>query len=185
MATLIKTGAKGDQVIALQNKLTQLGFAVNPDGAFGPATASAVEELQTMFGYDVDGIVGDATLKLIDTQIGFGWKVDAEGAVKRALEAQAKKTDKGALAGAALRRTLKRGLEGADVKYAQRRLNALGFQVAVDGKYGENTEQAVRKLQQAFGYDVDGILGEATHALINQQLGYGWKHGSSSAHASS
>ena len=77
MATLIKTGAKGDQVIALQNKLTQLGFAVNPDGAFGPITTAAVEELQSMFGYNVDGVVGDATLKLIDAQIGFGWKLDA------------------------------------------------------------------------------------------------------------
>src|SRR5687767_10123142 len=166
MTTLIKAGAKGEQVVSLQNKLGKLGFAVNPDGMFGPATTAAVQDLQALFGYNVDGIVGDATLRLIDQQIGHGFHVDAPDAVKRALEAQGKKNDKGQLSGAALTRTLKRGLDGPDVRYLQRRLNALGFHVATDGKLGEDTEKAVRQLQQAFGYDVDGMVGEATHALI-------------------
>jgi hypothetical protein len=32
----------------------------------------------------------------------------------------------------------------------------------------------VRSLQTVFGYDVDGVVGPATHKLIEQQLGYGW-----------
>jgi peptidoglycan hydrolase-like protein with peptidoglycan-binding domain len=166
MATaLLKSGSKGEPVKQLQTKLQQLGFDSTPDGAFGPATTAAVEELQTVFGYDVDGIVGDGTLKLIDQQIGLGFNVKQPDALKKALEAGLSQPPK---------RALKRGVEGADVRFLQRRLALLGYAVAVDGKYGEATEQAVRNLQTAFKYDVDGIAGEATHKLINQQIGLGW-----------
>lgn len=171
---LIKVGEKGTQVSALQTKLAQLGFPLKPDGIFGPNTKAVVEELQAMFGYDVDGVVGDATQKLIDSQLGYGFHLDKSDSVKRALEAQGKTTDKGALAGAELTQVLKKGASGAQVSYLQRRLNALGFKVQVDGKFGGETEQTVRKLQEAFGYDVDGIVGQATHRLINAQIGYGW-----------
>ncbi len=181
MTSLLKSGAKGDQVLALQDKLGKLGYAVNPDGHFGPATEQAVEELQAIFGYDVDGIVGDATAKLIDAQLGFGWKLDAPDSIKRALQAQGKKSADGSLTGAPLSRTLRAGLDGNDVRYLQRRLVALGFGVPVDGKFGEATANAVRELQKSFGYDVDGAVGEATHKLLNQQIGYGWRAGAPSS----
>lgn len=171
---LIKAGEKGTQVSALQTKLSQLGFPLKPDGIFGPDTKTVVEELQLMFGYNADGIVGDATQKLIDSQLNYGFRIDKSDAIKRGLEAQGKKSDKGALAGAELTQVLKPGSSGPVVSYLQRRLNVLGFQLPVDGKFGAQTEQIVKKLQGAFGYDVDGIVGDATHKLINAQIGYGW-----------
>jgi peptidoglycan DL-endopeptidase CwlO len=174
MSTLLKYGAKGDQVLALQNKLGKLGFGAEADGHYGPATRSAVEDLQSLFGYDIDGEVGDATAKLIDAQLGYGFNADAPDAVKRGLAAQGKKDAHGSLAGGELVRTLKHGSEGTDVRYLQRRLNALGFAIAHDGVYGPGTEDAVRKLQKAHGYDVDGIVGRATDHLLNQQIGLGW-----------
>jgi len=169
MAQLIKPGTQGEQVTTLQNNLKKLGFEVNADGIFGPATRAAVEELQALFGYDVDGVVGDATLKLIEQQAGVGFNVTAPDAVKRGLAAQGKSE------GPELTQTLKRGSEGPEVRYLQRRLQALGYSVAADGKYGEGTEQAVKSLQQAFGYDVDGKVGKATNMLTYQQIGYGWR----------
>ncbi|MET0386449.1 MAG: peptidoglycan-binding domain-containing protein, partial [Polyangiales bacterium] len=167
------------QVVALQNQLGKLGFTVNPDGQFGPATQAAVEELQSLFGYNVDGAVGDATAKLIEQQLGYNFDVNKPDAVKRGLEAQGKKGKDGvSLAGAELARTLKPGLEGSDVRYLQRRLNALGYAIDHDGSFGAKTEDAVRKLQKAHGYDADGIVGAATHHLINQQVGLGWNQGS-------
>ncbi len=174
MSQVIKAGQKGEQVVALQQNLEKLGFELQSDGIFGPNTKTSVEELQAMFGYNIDGAVGDATHKLIESQLGYGFRIDQEDSVKRALEAQGKKTDKGALDGAELVQVLKRGSEGAPVRYLQRRLTALGFSPAVDGKFGSGTEQAVRKLQEIFGYDVDGIVGKATHRLINAQIGYGF-----------
>ena len=58
--------------------------------------------------------------------------------------------------------------------YLQRRLGALGFAVNPDGSFGAETDKAVRTLQGAFGYTVDGIVGEGTHKLINAQIGHGW-----------
>jgi peptidoglycan hydrolase-like protein with peptidoglycan-binding domain len=161
-------------VTALQNQLVKLGFSIKVDGAFGPATKDAVEQMQLIFGYDADGIVGPATAKLVEQQAGYGWTVSASDAMQRGLEAQGKKSEKGDLAGPELTRTLKSGSEGVDVKYLQRRLVALGLPLEVDGKFGTATEAAVRKLQTAFGYTVDGIVGQGTNKLINQQLGHNW-----------
>ena len=61
----------------MQDKLKQLGFALDSDGVFGPRTHAAVIALQTIFGYDIDGDVGPATQKLIDQQLGYGWNLAA------------------------------------------------------------------------------------------------------------
>jgi peptidoglycan hydrolase-like protein with peptidoglycan-binding domain len=169
MTQLIKSGSKGEQVKELQQKLVKLGFTVSSDGIFGPGTKAAIEELQALFGYDVDGDVGEATHKLIDQQVAAGFNAQSADAVKKAIVAQGNATK--------LERTLQRGFEGADVRFLQRRLLTLGFPLTVDGKYGDATDKAVRALQQAFKYDVDGIVGEATHKLLNQQIGYGWQAG--------
>lgn len=167
MAQLIKPGSQGELVTSLQTQLKGLGFELNVDGHFGPATRSAVEDVQSLFGYDVDGIAGDATQKLISQQTELGFKLGEPDAVKRGLNAQG--------SAATIQRTLKKGTEGADVRYLQRRLSALGYQVSIDGKFGPGTETAVRAVQTAFKYDVDGIVGEATHKLLNQQIGYGFR----------
>jgi peptidoglycan DL-endopeptidase CwlO len=168
MTTLIKPGTQGEQVTSLQTKLQSLGFDVKVDGHFGPGTRAAVEDLQALFGYDVDGVVGDGTLKLIEQQAGLGFSLSAPDAVKRGLSAQGGNA-------APAKRVLQSGMEGPDVRYLQRRLLALGYVVDVDGKFGAGTEKAVRALQQQFGYDVDGIVGEATHKLANQQIGYDFR----------
>jgi peptidoglycan DL-endopeptidase CwlO len=166
MTEILKPGSRGEPVKALQTELAKLGFSVTPDGIFGPATGDAVAELQAIFGYDVDKSVGPATQGLITQQAKLGFDVNKRDALKSAIDASGNKT--------ALAHVLKPGSEGVDVRFLQRRLNVLGFAINVDGKFGPSTEQAVRALQEAFKYDVDGAVGEATHKLINQQIGYGW-----------
>lgn len=176
---LLQKGSKGDEVEALQKDLNALGFSVTVDGIFGANTLSGVEQLQWMFGYTVDGKVGDGTAKLIETQKQNGWKADAREGLVAALRAQGKQSDSGGLKGLDLSRTLKPGAEGADVAYLQRRLRALGFEAPLSGSFDDGTKAAVQELQTAWGYDVDGLVGPATHALINAQLGYGWSKGQS------
>lgn len=180
MAQALKPGTQGEPVKQLQAKLKQLGFAIEADGHYGPATRAAVEDLQALFGYDVDGVVGEGTLKLLDQQTGLGFQVAGADAVKRGLQARGQSGEQG-FTGAKLTRVLSRGMEGPDVRYLQRRLSALGYAVSIDGKYGPATEKAVRELQQAFGYDVDGVFGEATDRLVYQQLGFGYRAGAGSA----
>jgi peptidoglycan hydrolase-like protein with peptidoglycan-binding domain len=70
---------------------------------------------------------------------------------------------------------LKKGSKGEDVKVLQQNLGKLGYAVSADGDFGGGTEAAVLQLQKAFGYTVDGMVGEGTQFLINQQIGLGWK----------
>lgn len=58
------------------------------------------------------------------------------------------------------------GASGDDVKELQRQLNANGFQLTVDGIWGDNTEAAVRKYQKQNGLAVDGIVGANTWASL-------------------
>lgn len=69
---------------------------------------------------------------------------------------------------------LRRGSHGEDVEALQEGLNRLGFELEVDGSFGEKTYNAVITLQTIFGYDVDGAVGPATKKLIEAQAGYGW-----------
>lgn len=54
---------RGDDVLALQRLLNELGFDSGPeDGIFGPLTDTALTDFQRNAGINVDGILGEATL---------------------------------------------------------------------------------------------------------------------------
>lgn len=62
--TVLKKGAKGEQVKTLQRLLLALGYKMSGhgvDGSFGNATESAVKTFQKAEGLSVDGSVGQAT----------------------------------------------------------------------------------------------------------------------------
>jgi peptidoglycan hydrolase-like protein with peptidoglycan-binding domain len=69
---------------------------------------------------------------------------------------------------------IKRGGRGESVSELQEKLNQLGFELDVDGIFGDATYHAVVALQVIFGESVDGIVGPATHDLIARQLDGGW-----------
>lgn len=94
---LMKNGSRGDEVKSLQTKLGQLGYDLSTDGIFGDGTDKVVRNLQSLFGYTVDGIVGEGTLGLIDAQLGYGWNATAPDATERALRAQGKGAEADAL----------------------------------------------------------------------------------------
>lgn len=57
----------GDDVLALQSRLQELGFAVaRLDGFFGPDTQRAVTEFQRNLGLPADGTCGPSTFKALD-----------------------------------------------------------------------------------------------------------------------
>lgn len=72
--------------------------------------------------------------------------------------------------------TLKEGSEGAEVSELQNYLNQLGYPdnsynaLKVDGKFGERTEQAVKRFQRHNDLNVDGICGPKTWAKIEAEL---------------
>lgn len=64
-------------------------------------------------------------------------------------------------------RTLRMGSSGEDVRTLQNTLKRLGFLTgAADGRFGAQTREAVKKIQQANGLEADGIVGAATWAAL-------------------
>jgi len=64
------------------------------------------------------------------------------------------------------REKLVRGDEGDDVRQVQEALRSKGYNVAVDGRYGRGTEEAVRDFQRANGLSPDGRVGPMTRAKL-------------------
>jgi peptidoglycan hydrolase-like protein with peptidoglycan-binding domain len=64
---------------------------------------------------------------------------------------------------------LRQGASGEVVKQLQSALKDLGYDVgAVDGKFGAQTERAVKAFQKAQGIDVDGVVGAITWLNIDE-----------------
>ena len=67
----IKLNSRGNEVKYLQHLLNMHGYILTADGIFGKGTETAVRDFQTENGLTVDGIVGPATWRVLDT-IGGG-----------------------------------------------------------------------------------------------------------------
>ncbi|MGD1699089.1 penicillin-insensitive murein endopeptidase [Dapis sp. BLCC M229] len=61
-------------------------------------------------------------------------------------------------------------MKGARVRKLQEDLVQIGFDLAVDSIFGENTEEAVRNFQSDRELDVDGIVGPITEAKLAQVI---------------
>jgi peptidoglycan hydrolase-like protein with peptidoglycan-binding domain len=122
----------------LQEALNALGYNPGPiDGVFGATTEAAVKAFQQARGITADGIVGKVTWINID-------EADQSEPV------------------------LNIGSTGLPVRRAQKRMSLVGFDVGgVDGRYGTQTEAAVKMLQQQRGVAVDGVVGPQTWSMID------------------
>ena len=131
-------GSADPAVRDLQEALKVLGYDPGPiDGMFATSTETAVKAFQQARGITADGIVGKVTWINID-------EADQSEPV------------------------LKIGSTGLPVRRAQKRMSLVGYDVGgVDGRYGTNTEAAVKKLQQQRGLAVDGVVGLQTWAVID------------------
>lgn len=93
---VLKLGANGPKVEALQKELNKLGAKLKPDGDFGPAVQKAVRNIQIGYGLVADGVYGDKTAaamrgepiptllshnKVVDVADRIGCKVEAVMAV--------------------------------------------------------------------------------------------------------
>jgi len=142
---VLRLNDTGDQVSALQRRLTDLGYFSGPvTGFFGSQTQSAVINFQQANRLTADGMVGASTASAIGRT--------------------------GETGSPAIRppsTLLRRGDTGTQVADLQNRLRQLGyFSGPMTGNFGAVTEDAVKVFQRSQGLLDDGIAGPAVNAAL-------------------
>ncbi|MCH1627535.1 peptidoglycan-binding domain-containing protein [Ferdinandcohnia quinoae] len=138
----------------IQQDLIKSGFPLpryGADGSFGPETETAVMRFQKRYGLHVDGLVGTNTLNKLQEVI-----------------KQNHSTDDFPLPTG----VWKRGDKGEEVRLIQRALKHIHFDPKqIDGSYGPQTEDAVRRFQSMYAaLKDDGIYGPSTRKYIQMEL---------------
>ena len=126
--------------------------SVTVDGKFGAGTASAVRRFQRYFGLTADGVVGQTT-----------WQKLYEVYNDIANRLLSSSLRPGEYPG-----VLRTGSSGTAVRELQFYLYLMSAYessippVSIDGKFGADTERAVRAYQRFAGLTVDGVVGRTT-----------------------
>lgn len=68
--------------------------------------------------------------------------------------------------------TLRKGDSGPDVVYLQTLLCSVGDPITVDGKFGSETENAVKDFQKQYGLTADGVVGPVTWDALEKATGH-------------
>ncbi|WP_394523971.1 peptidoglycan-binding protein [Lacrimispora sp. JR3] len=136
----LRNGVEHPVVASLQQRLMDLGFMDNdePTQYFGNVTEAAVKTYQRQNGLDQDGIVGAQTLESIMSPSAKYYAVS-------------------------------KGVAGDDILRIQTRLYELGYlanAAQVSGNFGDETEAAVKKLQEVNSLNIDGKVGRQTINLL-------------------
>ena len=169
--TTLRYGDSGEQVRAMQQALTDLGFDTNGvDSKFGRGTENAVKRFQKSKGLVADGLAGHNTLTALYNSAGENPQATATpGPSATATPAPAAG---GSASGS--NATLRYGSSGSDVAAMQQALVALGYTPGVaDGKFGRGSENAVKQFQKNNKLTADGLAGAKTLTLLYAQAGQG------------
>ena len=145
-------GDSGDEVMALQNRLIELGYATGAgNGVYGAETTAAVQMFQRYNGLEESGeATAYVQTRLYEpTAIGYQDVLNGITASKMAMPTTAPTA--GAPQDLAIPETLALNAEGEAVERLQGRLIALGYAASISGVYDGETEAAVREFQAAVG----------------------------------
>lgn len=150
----LREGSQGQFVREVQQDLIRAGFALprfGADGVYGEETETAVMRFQRRYGLAVDGLVGPNTLSKLNEVLGAS-QPSNEFTLPTGV--------------------LRQGDEGTEVRQLQRALQQINFNPgAIDGIYGPNTADAVRRFQSMYAALADdGIYGPNTRRYIQMEL---------------
>ena len=65
MGATYHPGDIGEDISTIQHRLGTLGYHLEADGVYGPATEDAIREFQAAHGLEADGLVGPATYRAL------------------------------------------------------------------------------------------------------------------------
>ena len=149
--TRLESGAEGEDVLALQNRLIQLGYLTGTaDGKYGTQTQNAIKLFQKALGISQTGIANVSLQEKL-----YAANAPAYSASSAATAAPSTDTGSNTAAGYS---TLVRGDSGDNVRKLQSRLKELGYlSGSADGSFGGQTESAVKAFQRALGLTQSGV----------------------------
>lgn len=162
---MLRRGDVGSDTLELQKWLNANRSAgLDVDGAFGPKTQAAVISFQKAVGISADGVVGP------DTQTKMKAYNPSSSTPPSTSTAPAFPLPKGwcygpktggdtVVSGLTAR---KDGITGAGLKVWQQRMKDRGWNIIVDGKYGDNTRTVTIAFQKEKGLKPDGLIGVDT-----------------------
>lgn len=164
---VLQKGSSGSSVRILQYYLSFLGYFnlklpyISVDGIFGDETRDAVLTFQSLYGLDVDGIVGRDTWDMIQ---------NAYAGVLTSLPDEYRSYSSLLYPGY----IITTGASGKVVEQLQTYLKTIAANtpsvpdVTVDGYYGDQTKNAVLAVQRLEGIEQNGQVGVLTwNAIIN------------------
>lgn len=132
----VSIGISGTDVKEIQLRLKELDYIKKVTDYFGDETEAAVKEFQKRNGLTVDGSVGAQTREVL-------FSGDAKAFFYSI------------------------GTSGEEVLRLQKRLFELGYLTTEpDGKYGKDTENAIKRFQAKSGFIDDGYAGPQTRKLL-------------------
>lgn len=181
----LRFGMEKSDVKELQERLKEEGYFNfhTATGYFGEITRTAVRDFQKANDLTVDGIVGPQTFGALNASSSSG----SSSSEKESNESTSSSSD--TYNGEAVRNTnqvMRQGTRGDDVVRLQSYLKKAGFfdYHEATGYYGDVTEKAVRRFQQARGLKVDGLAGPQTLTKMNEEIGSTSNSGSSNDNSS-
>ena len=135
---VLRVGSRGGDVRTLQHWLTDVGIRTAADGDFGPGTRGSVFRFQRAASLPgPSGAVGTRTALALAQ-----WVI-----AHRTVSARHPHTSgQGTLA---IRRVLRQGMHGRDVRTVQQWLTKVGIPTTPDGSFGPATRTSVIHFQQA------------------------------------
>lgn len=152
-------GMKGQDVHDWQARLAGRGYWIAADGDFGKLTDGVTRWFQSGRGIVADGIVGPQTRAAMDAAESENWHPSNMGG------APVPPTPPPPPAPPWPGRYLmvqKPMMNGADVRQWQQQMKNRGWQLTVDGWFGEESRKVCVAFQAEKGLAVDGIVGPTT-----------------------
>ncbi|WP_342664629.1 N-acetylmuramoyl-L-alanine amidase [Marinococcus halotolerans] len=156
-SSVMKEGVSGSNVQQLQKDLNEAGFHVtdNPTTYFGPKTDQAVRDFQEQYTLTIDGVAGSKTLAKLAEVLSDSSNDESSD------DSSSNDSD-----------LLKDGVDSPAAKAMKEDLYTLGYLdiSSPNGKFGPQTEAAVKEFQRDYDLYVDGVAGPKTLAKISEVL---------------
>lgn len=151
--TDLAEGSTGDDVLKLQTRLIELGYAAGAgNGVYGAETTAAVRMFQRYNNLEQDGAASAYTQAVLYAPTAISYQDVLNGITSKQLEiAATPQPTQAVIVDQAIPATLRLNDTGDAVTKLQNRLIALGYNLSATGTYDELTASSVREFQAAVG----------------------------------